>query len=108
MNTSEPNKQIKGRHIKGQGLSSKMGWATINLTNDSNYQPGFYKVYDKYHKAGYAFVFEATAEVHFREPVIESEYGKEFSLDVVYDMFKQYSSPVLEILQLGFNKKYSK
>ena len=45
-------------------------------------------------------------ELHFAENVEENTYGKKFTLDITSDMLLQYSSPLFEILKLGFNSKY--
>lgn len=98
--------QISGRQIKGQGFSAKVGWATINLTNDSDCTPGFYRVHHEKHGEGYLFVFLNGMELHFVENVDENTYGKKFTLDITSDMLSQYSSPLFEILKLGFDSKY--
>ena len=66
---------LKGEVIKGIGLASKLGFPTINITNDLNIEPNVYFIVHKHHGLGSAIVMKDYCEVHFMdEPQNKEEY----------------------------------
>ena len=56
---------IFGEVFKGMGLSSKLGFPTINTHNESKTHPGLYIVCHKKFGMGHAQVTPDVAEIHF-------------------------------------------
>jgi hypothetical protein len=60
---------VFGTVFKGLGLSSKMGFPTINIYNESKTPPGMYFVFHKRFGKGYMSVTPDVAEIHFLKEV---------------------------------------
>ena len=61
---------IFGKVFKGLGLSSKMGFPTINIYNESKTESGMYFVYHKEFGKGYMSVTPDVAEIHFLNEIL--------------------------------------
>ncbi len=61
---------IFGKVFKGLGLSSKMGFPTINIYNESKTESGMYFVHHKEFGKGYMSVTPDVAEIHFLNEIL--------------------------------------
>lgn len=64
---------VFGTVFKGLGLSSKMGFPTINIYNESKTPSGMYFVFHKEFGKGYMSVTPDAAEIHFLNEIYFDE-----------------------------------
>ena len=62
--------KIIGRVVKGEGLASMMDFPTVNFINDSDIEPGIYRVEEEEYGDGVVFISRHLCEMHFLEKFI--------------------------------------
>ena len=71
---------MRGKVFKGIGLASKIGFPTINITNEADVPSGLYLVNSPLYGDGIAFVLPHICEIHFMKDLIFKESYLECSI----------------------------
>lgn len=72
--------KIIGRVVKGEGLASMMDFPTVNFINDSDIEPGIYRVEEEEYGDGVVFISRHLCEMHFFRKIYCNKPTITFSL----------------------------